>query len=202
MGAGDKLTSNEQPATGDEILIRKAVEEDVPAIAALINRFAAANLMLARTEEEIYRSLRNFLVAEDGGKIVGCGALAMLSPTLAEIRSLAVDSDYHKHGIGRRLVETLVTIARARDVNQVCALTLQDGFFQRLGFRVVDRWAISPKLWGECVYCPKFHHCDEIAVMMNLNGTQNIVNNKLVSAIPHAWRPEVVATIAKPAFTG
>ena len=39
---------------------------------------------------------------------------------------------------------------------------------KRLGFEVVDRWSISPKLWQDCIYCPKFHHCDEVAVARNL----------------------------------
>jgi amino-acid N-acetyltransferase len=38
----------------------------------------------------------------------------------------------------------------------------------RLGFHLVDRWSISPKVWQACIYCPKFHHCDEVAVLMNL----------------------------------
>ena len=68
-------------------------------------------------------------------------------------------------GLGGQLVQRLVEMARARGVRQVCALTLVPGFFARQGFARVDRWSISPKIWGECVYCPKFHACDEIAVL-------------------------------------
>ena len=71
-------------------------------------------------------------------------------------------------GIGRRIVEELVQVATARGYAQICALTLEEGFFERIGFDVVDRWSISPKLWQDCIYCPKFHHCDEVAVARNL----------------------------------
>jgi hypothetical protein len=65
-------------------------------------------------------------------------------------------------------VQELIDMAREREYHQVCALTLRENFFIRLGFQVVDRWSISPKVWQACIYCPKFHHCDEVAVLMNL----------------------------------
>ncbi len=65
-------------------------------------------------------------------------------------------------------MQELVGRAREAGYEQVCALTLREGFFNRLGFATVDRWALAPKVWHECIYCPKFHACDEIAVLMNL----------------------------------
>ena len=65
-------------------------------------------------------------------------------------------------------MQALIARARAAGYDQICALTLNEGFFNRLGFATVDRWALSPKIWHECIYCPKFDACDEIAVLMNL----------------------------------
>ena len=151
-----------------EFRIRPAVEEDVASAAALVNGFAAQNLMLPRTEESILQSLPDWLVAVDGSRLLGCGALVALTEQLVEIRSLAVAPAGQGKGIGRGIVEDLVQMATARGYAQVCALTLQEAFFEKLGFEVVDRWSISPKLWQECIYCPKFHHCDEVAVARNL----------------------------------
>lgn len=152
----------------EEAIIRPARPADVSAMAAIINRYAAENLMLPRSEASILRALDDFVVAEAEGKVVGCGALARLSSELAEVRSLAVSPDYQGQGLGRRLVLYLVERARKLGYAQVCALTLAPDFFAALGFQVVDRWAISPKLWQECVFCPKFHRCDEVAVVYNL----------------------------------
>lgn len=147
------------------MLIRPAVVDDVQPICDLVNGFADQNLMLHRTPAQVQHALRDFLVAEEEGRVVGCGYLAYLSPDLVEIRSLAVSSSQQGSGLGALLVRRLVEMAQARGVKQVCALTLVPDFFARLGFERVDRWSISPKIWGECVYCPKFHACDEIAVL-------------------------------------
>ena len=100
--------------------------------------------------------------------ILGCGALVALNDTLAEVRSLAIHESQQGKGLGGHIVLQLVQMARIRGFAQVCALTLRENFFVRLGFELVDRWSISPKVWQACIYCRKFHRCDEVAVLMNL----------------------------------
>ena len=85
-------------------------------------------------------------------------------------------------------------MATARGYAQICALTLEEGFFEKLGFEVVDRWSISPKLWQDCIYCPKFHHCDEIAVARSLTDSSvNQTQAAQTAAAPllkwQAWQP-------------
>ncbi len=147
------------------LTIRPATETDIQPICDLVNGFAERNLMLHRTPAQVRHALRDFLVAEAPEGVVGCGYLAHLSADLVELRSLAVAAAYQGSGLGGLLVERLVDMARDRGIGQVCALTLAPEFFARHGFERVDRWSISPKIWGECVYCPKFHVCDEIAVL-------------------------------------
>ena len=178
----------------DEIRIQPAAEEDIAAIAALVNGFAAENVMLPRTEESILQSLPDWLVAADGSQLFGCGSLVALTEQLVEIRSLAVAQQGQGKGIGRRIVEELVRMATARGYAQICALTLEEGFFEKFGFEVVDRWSISPKLWQDCIYCPKFHHCDEIAVARSLTDSPvNQTQAAQTAAAPllkwQAWQP-------------
>ena len=163
------MTSDQSNHQGEQqVILRPAREEDIPAIVELVNGYAAQNLMLPRSPEEVRRTLKTWIVAELDGRVVGCAALARLSPDLAEIRSLAVAADQAGKGIGGRIVQALVDVARREGIKQIAALTLRQSFFERQGFEVVDRWDLSPKIWSECVYCPKFHQCDEIAVAMTL----------------------------------
>jgi amino-acid N-acetyltransferase len=192
------------------VTIRHARAEDIEQLMEMINDFAARNLMLPRTEKAILQALPDWLVAEaevDGSlRVVGCGALAALSADLAEIRSLAVHESQHGKGVGSDIVDHLMALARAREFKQVCALTLRESFFQRLGFEIVDRWSISPKLWQECIYCPKFHRCDEVAVLKNLTSkpieetmadtTQRAAWNNLLKW--QAWQPLKLAYNRKP----
>ena len=151
------------------ITVRSATAQDIPAIVTMVNRFAAQNVMLPRTEASVQQTLSDWLMAtDDDGRVAGCGSLVPLTDTLVEIRSLAVNEAYQGQGVGGLLVLALVEMAREQEYEQICALTLRTGFFERLGFGVVDRWSISPKVWQACIYCPKFHRCDEVAVLMPL----------------------------------
>ena len=68
------------------ISIRPAVEADIEGILSIVNGYAAQNLMLPRTAEQIQRVLKWFLVAERGGKVIGCGSNVELTPRLTELR--------------------------------------------------------------------------------------------------------------------
>ena len=100
-----------------------------------------------------------------GDALAGCGALHFYSPTVAEIRSLAVAEDAKTKGVGRKLVAALITEAQAFELDAVFAFTYVDQFFAKVGFHVVERGTLPLKAWKDCLRCPKFQACDEIAVL-------------------------------------
>jgi len=148
--------------------IRKALLTDIPALLELINAYAVLGVMLPRTEFEMAENIRDFLVAFDAGQLVGCGALHFYTASSGEVRSLAVDPAIKKKGIGRALVEALEEEARAQDLHSIFAFTYVPGFFGKLGFEEVDRGELPLKAWKDCLRCPKFQACDEIAVLKRL----------------------------------
>ena len=91
------------------MIYRKAKMSDVPEIHKLINGFAEHGLMLAKPLIAIYDNLREYILAEENGLIVGVGGLHILWSDLAEVRSLAVREDWHCHGIGKHIVCLLYT---------------------------------------------------------------------------------------------
>ena len=123
----------------DALVIRKAQSDDVGAILNLVNFYANKELLLRKSAFKVFKTLQNFFVAEEAGKIVGCAALVVLWEDLAEICSLAVDASYEKRGIGRGLVFQRIKQAKELNVHQVIALTYQDHFFESLGFHIVDK---------------------------------------------------------------
>jgi amino-acid N-acetyltransferase len=154
---------------------RKAGMRDIPNILALIDSYAAKGIMLPRTEFEMSENIRDFSVAYDGEVLAGCGALHFYTPTTAEVRSLAVLPEMKQHGVGRALVEALEQEARDNDLESIFAFTYVPGFFQKLGFSEVERGELPLKAWKDCLRCPKFQNCDEIAVLKRLKAP----------AIPH-----------------
>ena len=145
--------------------VRKAVMRDIRAILDLINGYAAKGVMLPRTEFEMSEAIRDFTVVMQGNRLLGCGALHFYSPTTGEIRSLAVAEDAKIKGVGRILVEALAKEAEQYELDAVFAFTYVTEFFQKVGFHVVERGALPLKAWKDCVRCPKFQACDEIAVV-------------------------------------
>jgi len=149
----------------EPIEVRKARMSDIPDLLALINGYAARGIMLPRTEFEISESIRDFSVALAAGELVGCGGLHFYSPVVGEIRSLAVREEAKTHGVGRQLVETLVNEAGEFSLTCVFAFTYVADFFRKVGFDEVERGALPLKVWKDCLRCPKFQSCDEVAVM-------------------------------------
>lgn len=148
--------------------IRSAVKADVGHILSLLHGYARMGNLLPRTEQEIVDNLALFRVAEINDRVVGCGALEIFTPDLAEVRSLVVGEVFKATGIGKLLVEQLIEDARERGHKRLMALTYVPGFFHRMGFETVPKEWFPEKVWGICVRCYKFHNCDEIAVLKYL----------------------------------
>jgi amino-acid N-acetyltransferase len=154
------------------MLIRKATMDDVDDMLQLIQHFADQGLMLPRTLRSLYEHLQCFTVAVSGGRVVGTAGLHILWRDLAEIRSLAVHPMCQGQGIGKMLVQRLTSEAEALGIAQVLSLTYQTAFFEKLGFRVVEKHTLPHKVWKDCIYCKKFNHCDETAMIYYTQAAQ------------------------------
>jgi len=167
----------ERSAGAGKLTTRKAVMRDIPPILDLINGYAARGIMLPRTEFEMSEAIRDFTVVTRGDEFLGCGALHFYSQTFGEIRSLAVQEKAKTQGAGRRLVEALVHEAHVYELDAVFAFTYVVEFFSKLGFHEVERGVLPLKAWKDCLRCPKFQACDEIAVLRVLRP-QNWTNSQ------------------------
>jgi amino-acid N-acetyltransferase len=150
------------------IKLRKARMTDIEPIYALITEGSKAGLMLPRSRSDLYEGLRDFVVAEHGGKVVGCGALSIEWDNLAEVKSLVVATPCQHHGIGSRLVRACLAEARRLSISKVFALTMAPKFFERQGFGHVTRESLPHKIWSDCIKCTKFPDCDEFAVAIEM----------------------------------
>jgi len=150
--------------------IRKAKITDVREIQKLIERSAKKGEMLPRSLSELFDNLRDYLVFldENGEKIIGTCAMHICWEDLAEIRSLVVQEEYHRRGIGSKLIEACLSEAIRRGIYRIFALTYKPGFFQKHGFQVVDKSALPHKIWADCIRCVKFPECDEVAVLLEV----------------------------------
>jgi amino-acid N-acetyltransferase len=146
--------------------IRPARVGDVPAIHDLIKTFAERKLMIRRSPGELYESIREFLVAvDDGGQVIGCAAIHVFWEDLAELKCLAVSERAHGQGIGRRLVDACWLAARELEIETVFTLTYVPEFFEKCGYHRIEKADLPHKIWNECVRCPLFPSCNEVALI-------------------------------------
>lgn len=147
------------------MIVRDAKIKDVKRIHELIGSYAGLDRMLFQSLTAIYENLQTFSVAEADGTVVGCCALKILWEDLAEIKSLAVDQSHFGRGVGRALVMAAMDKARLLGLKKVFILTLEAGFFEKVGFHTVEKETLPMKVWSDCAACPKQDHCDEIAMV-------------------------------------
>ena len=145
--------------------IRPARVSDATAICDLINYYAERERMLHRSLESIYDKLREFQVAEEAGRIVGCAAVDVFWADLAEVKSLAVAAELRGRGVGSQLLRSACEDARRLGIAKLFALTYEEAFFASHGFEVIDRNTLPEKVWRECIACPRADACDEIAIL-------------------------------------
>ena len=144
--------------------IVKANVTDVTEIHQLVNYFAGQGCMLARALSDIYEGIREYYIASENGKVIGCVALHVSWLNLAEIRSLAVQESNQHKGIATSLVNACFEEAHQLGINSLFCLAQTPGFFLKQGFLLTDKAELPLKIWTDCYRCPKYPNCDSVAL--------------------------------------
>jgi amino-acid N-acetyltransferase len=147
-------------------MLRKAIISDVKEIRQFVNEFAKKEEMLPLSLKELYEGVRDFIVCDDNGVLKGACALHVWWEDIAEIRSLAVKQTYQRQGIGKSLVRKCLKEAKDLGIRKVFALTYRPEFFEKLGFKEINRDKLPHMIWEDCRKCHKFPECDEHAVII------------------------------------
>ena len=149
-------------------MLRGAHINDVEQMNKLVNHFAQRDLMLARPLGELYENIRDYYVYVESGSIVGCAALHVFWKDLAEIKSIAVEEGHQNKGIGKQLIQKCLEEGKALGISRLFVLTYIPEFFERMGFKRVDKELLPHKIWSECVKCYKFPDCDEVPLIIEI----------------------------------
>lgn len=153
------------------MISKPQTESDFEGISNLINFFSEKKEMLPRSKDHLYRIARGLrIIKSNSNKVLACAHLDLFSTELAEIKSLAVHPDFQGQGFGKALVEDCEKEALGLGIKKIFALTYKDNFFIRLGYKVVLIESLPEKVFKECVICPFFKNCNEIAVMKLLDS--------------------------------
>ena len=120
---------------------------------------------------ELYDQIRDFFVCVDeknDAQLLGICAMHICWENIAEIRSLAVLPEYQRKKLGSKLVEECLSEAVMLGIYKIFVLTYKPNFFEKFGFKQVDKSVLPHKVWADCIKCVKFPDCNEIAMVLNL----------------------------------
>jgi amino-acid N-acetyltransferase len=152
-----------------EYSLHNALVRDMKDVHALLLGSASTGELLARSLSNLYSHTRDFiLIKGEDGTVAGCCALSIIWEDLAEIRSLFVCENLRRLGWGRLLTEACLENARALGIRRVFTLTYRTDFFSNFGFVEVSKDTLPQKIWADCIHCPKFPDCDEIAMQRDV----------------------------------
>jgi amino-acid N-acetyltransferase len=167
----EKASPHSVEPLGARPYVRKARVSDVNDMFRIINHYAEMQLMLPKTQLQLYENLRDYSVVVEPSapdRALACGALHIYWENLAEIRAVAVAPGTTRKGIGTLLIDQLLEEARELKIEQVFVFTYEPGFFGRFGFIQVEHRTMPLKVYNECFHCPKFSKCDELAMVLHL----------------------------------
>src|SRR5664280_1388929 len=164
MAASESTASTRVRVGG--AMVRQAKLQDAVNIFELVNSLSGDGTLLRRSYAEICENVRDFFVAEsEAGIFLGCGALHLYGPHLAEVRSIVVKPEAKGQGAGGRLLSALLAEAEDQGVVSVCLFTRIPDFFFHFNFRVADRTTLPDKIYKDCQACPRLYACDEVAMV-------------------------------------
>ncbi|MEI6669242.1 MAG: GNAT family N-acetyltransferase [Acidobacteriota bacterium] len=163
--------------------VRPAVAPDAPCVHELIAQYQQAGHLLPRSLGDVATHVSRFVVAIKDGRVLGCGELAPLSRSVAEVRSLVVDESARGLGVARSVIDQLRRRARAGRYRTLCAFTHDPRFFVRLGFSIVPHFWLPEKVSADCWSCPLFQKCGQYAMVDTQVGRQTTptANTEMVS---------------------
>ena len=131
------------------IEIRAARTSDVKGIRKSIDLYAPQRRILSKETVTLYESVQEFVVAVDGDKIVGCGAMHVLWEDVAEVRTVAVVEELRGKGVGHQILLKLIERAEAVGVKKIFCLTFETDFFGRHGFKEIEGAPVEPEVYQQ-----------------------------------------------------
>jgi len=139
---------------------------DIAKIQILLEPFIKEGIILNRDDDEVATNIRSYIAIEKDNKFIAIGALHIYSKELGEIRSLVVDKNYQRQGLGKKIVTNLEKEAKELKLSKLLTLTYQKEFFESLQFKEIPKEEVpSQKVWSDCIKCPHFPNCNEISLI-------------------------------------
>ena len=131
------------------VIVRPAKTTDVKSIRAIIDQYALQRRLLSKDTVKLYEDVQEFFVADNDGKVIGCGALHVLWEDLGEVRTVAVDEGFRRQKIGNQILEAITNRANSLGLKRLFCLTFETEFFSQHGFKVIEGTPVEADVYQQ-----------------------------------------------------
>jgi len=149
----------------------KPTIRDIEDIQKLIEKDVQSGVLLARSNDEIAKNIRSYIIVKNSknGELIGNVALQIHTAELGEVRSLFIKDSFRGQKIGKKLIDKITEEAKNLGLTQLLTLTYQKVFFEKLNFYEIQKTEISEhKIWEDCIKCKFYPNCDEVAMLKDI----------------------------------
>ena len=151
------------------MILLKPTLNDIKDMQELVGKEVQNGVILYRDDDEIANAIRSYVLAKENDQLIGFAALHIYSSHLAEIRSLIVHDDFRGKGVGSAIIASLENEAKGLGLKELLALTYQQSFFEKAGFREIEKSEIPEhKIWADCIKCKYFPICNEKSMIKTI----------------------------------
>ncbi|HEY6952172.1 MAG TPA: arsenic resistance N-acetyltransferase ArsN2 [Bacteroidota bacterium] len=150
-----------------QMILRKAEDSDKTAIRTLLESVALPT-------ESIGNGTTTFYLAEEKGNLLGIAGFEFYGDD-ALLRSVAVPPQIQNKGIGDGIVDSMIVLARERNIKRIVLLTeTAEGFFRKKGFKTVDRSSIGNESMNRSSEFTTACPTSAVCMIMELIATQAV----------------------------
>jgi amino-acid N-acetyltransferase len=147
------------------LAVRKPNVNDVTAMHQMMVPHVVSETLLPRSPRQIVEHLRDYVIAEEDGRLVGLASLSLVECHLAELGAVVCEHPT----LLPRLVNVALQEAEAVGVNRVFVLAQDAETYESLGFSRVSIQSLPEKRDRQCLRCPRLPRCRQIALVYDIN---------------------------------
>ena len=145
--------------------LRKPTVSDVADMHQLMAPHVRSEALLPRYQRNIVEHLRDYVVAEEEGRLVGLASLSLVESHLAELGAVVCE---HPELLNR-LVKVALEEAKAVGIQRVFVLAADAEPYLQLGFFQVEIQTLPEKRDRQCLRCPRLPRCRQVPLVYEIS---------------------------------
>ena len=146
------------------VQLRKPTVDDVPHMQAMMRPLVLTEALLPRTRLNIVQGLRDYVVAEEEGRIVGLASVSLVDLHLAEVGAIVCEQPEIRSALLARILAEVQSLG----VHRAFILAADPEAYEALGFQRASMDSLPEKRDRQCLRCSRLPRCRQVPLVKEL----------------------------------